>query len=197
MLSRSLLLASVFAATSIVATATAAQADDWDGWNISLMGGQTYSPHLSVGGAPAKVDNGFNAGGRLGYDLGDWTGVRGLELATDIFYTQSDYGVRQARLSSLSFMGDVIYHVDLGLPVGVYGGAGVGGVRTMINNPTVDSGGTVFAWQALGGVDYQLTPESKLFAEYRYQNAHDANVGSVHGVGYTSNNVSAGIKIDL
>src|ERR1700689_2022485 len=123
------------------ATVTGAQAQ---GWNISVMGGETWSPHLSVGGVPSAVDNGFNAGGRLGYDLDSLTGLSGLSTAADIFYTQSDYRhAGEGRLSSLSFMGDLIYRVDLGLPVGVYGGAGVGGVRTMVNNLTTDSGSTV------------------------------------------------------
>ena len=191
MLSRSLLLATAFAAIS----ATAAQAQ---GWNISFMGGTTYSPHLAVGATTFKMDDGFNAGARLGYDLDDWTHVSGLTLATDVFYTQSHYTGHLSRLSTLSVMEDLIYHVDLGLPVGVYGGAGVGGVRTMVSaNVPISDGGTVFAWQALGGVDYQLTPESKLFAEYRYQDAHDANVAPLTGVGYKSNNVSVGVKIDL
>ena len=190
MLMRSVLFATVFAAAAV----TAAQADDW---NISLLGGPTYSPHLSVSGAPRKIDDGFNAGARLGYDLNSWTGISGLTLAADGLYTQSHYSGTQARLSTVSFMGDLIYRVDLGLPVGVYGGAGAGGVHDMISSGNHDSGSTVFAWQALGGVDYQVAPEAKLFAEYRYQNAHNANVGAFTGVGYTSNNVSAGVKIDL
>ena len=191
MFTRSLMFASALA----VITATAAQAQ---GWNISLMGGETYSPRLAVGATTFKVDNGFNAGGRLGYDLDDWTGVSGLTLATDVFYTQSHYTGHVSGISTVSVMEDLIYHVDLGLPVGVYGGAGVGGVRTMVSaNAPISDGGTVFAWQALGGVDYRLTPESKLFVEYRYQDAHDANVAPLTGVGYKSNNVSVGVKLDL
>jgi opacity protein-like surface antigen len=191
MLTRSLLLASALA----VITATASQAQ---GWNISLMGGETFDPHLSAGATSLNMNDGFNAGGRLGYDLDDWTGISGLTLATDIFYTQSHYsGTPSARLATLSFMGDLIYRVDLGLPVGVYGGAGVGGVRDMVNSNTVDNSSTVFAWQALGGIDYQIMPDTKMFAEYRYQNAHDANVAPLNHVGYTSNNVSVGLKLDL
>jgi opacity protein-like surface antigen len=190
MFSRSILLAAALAAVS----ATAAQAE---GWNLSLMGGSTWSPALSVGAANHPMDEGFNAGGRLGYDLDSWTGISGLTLASDVFYTQSDYSNTQTRLSSLTFMGDLIYRVDLGLPVGVYGGAGAGAVRTMVSGPTIDNSGTVFAWQALGGIDYRITPESKLFAEYRYQDAHDANLAPLTGVGYKSNNVSVGVKIDL
>ncbi len=168
-----------------------------EGWTASVLGGSTWSPHLSVGGVPNAVDNGFNAGGRLGYDWGDELYVPNLSTDLDLFYTQSHFTGTQARLSSLSIMGNLIYHVDLNLPVGVYGGAGAGAVRTMVDSSLVDDGSTVFGWQAIGGVDYQFTPEAKLFAEYRYLNAHDANIGPYHGVGDTSNNVSVGLKFDL
>lgn len=36
-----------------------------------------------------------------------------------------------------------------------------------------------------------------LFTEYRYQNAHDANIGALTGVGNTSNNISVGMKFSL
>ncbi|MEJ0025347.1 MAG: outer membrane beta-barrel protein [Rhizomicrobium sp.] len=184
----------LFVAVAATLIATEAQAD---GWHASILGGTVWSPHLSVGGVPQKIDSGFNAGGRLGYDLRSWTGLSGLSLDADVFYTQSGYSGSQSRLSSLSMMGDLVYRVDLGLPVGVYAGAGAGAVRTMVDSHTVHDAGTVFGWQALGGVDYQFTPETKMFAEYRYQNAHNANVGPLTGVGYTSNNVSVGLKFDL
>jgi opacity protein-like surface antigen len=56
---------------------------------------------------------------------------------------------------------------------------------------------TVLGWQALGGVEFPMNERSTLFAEYRYQNAHDANAGLIHGVGNTSNNLSVGIKFHL
>ena len=168
-----------------------------EGWTASVLGGPSWSPHLSVGGVPNAIDDGFNVGGRVGYDWGDEFSVPNLSTDLDVFYTQSHFSGTLARQSSLSFMGDLIYHVDLGLPVGVYGGAGVGAVRTMVDSNSFSGGGTVFGWQGLGGIDYPFTPESKLFAEYRYLNAHDANVGPFKGVGNTSNNLSVGIKFDL
>ncbi len=36
-----------------------------------------------------------------------------------------------------------------------------------------------------------------LFTEYRYQNAHDANIGGLRGIGNTSNNASVGVKFNL
>lgn len=173
---------------------TAAQAQ---GWHASVLGGGTWSPHITLGGPPQMLDSGFNAGGRIGYDLDDWTGISGLSLDGDLFYTQSHLSGTQSRESSLSFMGDLVYRLNLDDNFGVYGGGGVGAVRTMLATPSIDDGSTVFGWQALGGVDFRFTPETTMFVEYRYQEAHHANIAPFTGVGDRSNNVSVGLKFDL
>ena len=76
-----------------------------------------------------------------------------------------------------------------------YGGAGLGAVNTNIDNGVGNHGGsTVLGWQALGGVDYRVSDQASIFAEYRYQNAHDVNAGGLTGVSNTSNNLSFGVK---
>ena len=52
-------------------------------------------------------------------------------------------------------------------------------------------------WQALGGLEYPVSQDMTLFTEYRYQNAHDANIGALRGVGNTSNSLSVGMKFSL
>jgi len=175
-------------------TATAASAQ---GWNASILGGPTWSPDLSLNGARAPLDNGFNVGGRLGYDIGDDYGFPGLTLALDTFYTQSHYSGTQSRASSLSFMGDVLYRVDFGSPFGIYGGGGVGAVRTGLDTPATSESSTVFGWQGIAGADYRFNPDTSMFVEYRYLNAHNANIAPFTGVGNTSDNVSVGLKFDL
>lgn len=187
-----LLTAASFAAL-LCATSANAQ-----GWHISALGGGVWAPHTTLSGTPQALDSGFNAGGRVGYDLDDWFGMSGLSFDADLFYTQSHFsGVPNGRLSSLSFMGDLIYRVPLSDSFGLYAGGGVGAVRIMLNTPGVDDGSTVFGWQGLGGVDFQFTPETRFFVEYRYQEAHDANIAGITGVGNHSNNVSVGLKFDL
>lgn len=186
------LLFAVLTATLLAGTSAQAQ-----GWDVSVMGGPTWSPHIEVGGLTQGMDTGYNLGGRLEYNLDDWLGTRGFSLAGDVFYNDSHFNAAPGHLSSLSFMGDVIYHLDTNLPFGVYGGAGVGAVRTAIRSPGVDDSGTVLGWQVLGGLDYPVSDNATMFAEYRYQNAHDADIGTVHGVGNTSNNLSVGVKFAL
>lgn len=185
----------LLAAAVAALVATGAQAE---GWHASILGGPTWTPHLSVGGGSATTDTGFNAGGRLGYDLNDCGLPSGFSLDTDLFYTQSSFNTfPSSRVSSLSFMENLTYKMDTGMGFGVYGGGGIGAVRTMLTTPTIDDGSTVLGWQALGGVEFPFTPNTTMFAEYRYLNAHDVNIGGVTGIGNTSNNVSVGIKFNL
>lgn len=178
--------------------ALAATGANAQGWNASFLGGPTWSPNLSFNGARVPVDNGFNAGGRLGYDIGDDYGFPGLTLALDTFYTQSHYTGTQSRMSSLSFMGDALYHFNFGSsPFGIYAGGGVGAVRTGLDTPVRSGSSTVFGWQGIAGTDYRFNPDTSMFVEYRYLNAHNANIAPFTGVGNTSDNVSVGLKFDL
>ncbi|HEX4296150.1 MAG TPA: outer membrane beta-barrel protein [Rhizomicrobium sp.] len=171
------------------------------GWYVSVLGGTTIdTPHINIGGGHATPQVGFNGGGRFGYDLDDVVPWSGFALETDIFYNQAHFvGSDSARRDSLSFMGDLIYHVPTGWPVGIYGGAGIGAVNSEVYANSTHDDSTVLGWQALGGVDYAFAPDTKLFAEYRYQQAHDANldIPVATRVGNTTNNVSVGVKFDL
>jgi opacity protein-like surface antigen len=182
-----------------VTVAGAAQAQDYaQGWYVSILGGPTIAPHLTYANGPAAMNTGFNAGGRVGYQLDSWLPMSGFALEADAFYNQSHYtGPTSARLSSGSLMGNLVYHFDTGTPFGVYGGAGVGAVKTSIGGNGINGSSTNLGWQALGGVDYALTNNTALFAEYRYQNAHDINISTAGHFGNTSNNVSVGVKFNL
>ncbi|MBL6854297.1 MAG: porin family protein [Alphaproteobacteria bacterium] len=176
-------------------TATSASAQ---GWNVSILGGPSFYPALSINGTHNGVDSGFNVGGRLGYDVGDDYGFPGLTLAVDTFYNQGHFQGTSSDFSSLSFMGNALYHFNFEqTPFGVYGGAGIGAVRTAVDAPAASGSGTVLGWQLIGGVDYTLMSNTSLFAEYRYLNAHNANAGTFANVGNTSNNLSFGVKLAL
>lgn len=179
--------AAVLAASLMSGTAIAAQP------YVSLLGGPSFSPDLRVNNARLPMDTGFNAGARLGMPIAD----TGLSLEADLFYNQSHYTGTQARIGSLSYMGNLIYRVDTDSPYGFYGGAGIGAIRTEVNGNRIDGTSTVLGWQAIGGLDYQWTPEATLFAEYRYQESHNVNLRTANPVGNRSNNVSVGVKFGL
>jgi opacity protein-like surface antigen len=186
---RNLIIAS--AATLLLGT-LAAQADSY----VSVLGGPTWAPDLNVGGTKNAMDTGFNVGARYGYYLDNWN-LPNVSLEADGLFGQSTYsGVSNARLQTSSYMGNVIYHVPFhDTPFEAYGGAGLGAVNTNVDNGVGNHGGsTVLGWQALGGVEYHASEWASLFAEYRYQNAHDVNAGGLTQIGNTSNNLSMGVK---
>lgn len=180
------------AAAAVLLSAGAANAE---GGSISLMGGPTFNPALSLGGGKAGTDTAFNGGIRAGYDLDGWN-LSGFSIDGDVFFNQSHYSGTFAKRRSISFMGDLMYHFNTGTAWSLYGGAGLGAVNTDYQSPTVGGDSTVFGWQAIGGIEYKFSPDTSLFTEYRYQNAHNANAG-LTGVGNTSNNLSFGVKFNL
>ena len=199
----------VSAAVAILAlSAGAASAQSLSGLDFSVLGGWSSHPGLSINGGKSEVNDSYNLGARVGAPL-DNMGLTNFSVDADVFFnrgtfagtnaavgsTPAGFG-RGARLNSTSFMGDLVYHLPTATPWSFYGGGGVGVVHDNLDG-TLHGSSTVMAWQGLGGVEYAFTPSTSLFAEYRYQNAHDANIGAVRGVGNTSNNVSVGVKFKL
>ena len=182
------------AVTLLLGTAAAQAADSY----VSILGGPTFAPGLNVNGTKNGMDTGFNVGARFGYYLDDLN-LPNLSVEADWLLSQSDYShVSNARLQSNSYMANLIYHVPLDGPFQVYGGAGLGAIDTNVDNGLGNHGGsTVLGWQALGGLEYQVSEQASLFTEYRYQNAHNVNAGGLTGVGNTSNNLSFGVKWHL
>ena len=191
------LVISSMAALLLATGAARADSTHTDNWYASILGGASFDPALMAGGSLHGMDNGYNVGARIGYGLDKMLPMPGWSIEADTFYNQSGYkdGDR-SHLASTSVMGNLVYHLNTGSPVGIYGGAGLGAVNDRVGGAIHDSS-TVFGWQALGGIEYPVSHDMTLFTEYRYQNAHDANIGALRGVGNTSNNLSVGMKFSL
>lgn len=194
------LLATVAAACLCAGAAQAQPLDQNDPLYLSILGGWTSNPALMAGGVRNDLHSGYNVGARIGYGLDDLLPMPGWSIEADTFWNSANYKrssiLPGANFASSSFMGDLIYHFNPGWPVRLYGGAGLGAVSAHVGGP-VSASATVLGWQALGGLEYPLSQDMSLFTEYRYQNAHDANVGGLRGVGNTSNNLSVGLKFSL
>jgi len=190
------------AATLLIGTCAlgvgAAQADMLDNSYISVLGGPTFAPGLNVNGAKRAMDTGYNVGARYGHYLDDW-GLPNVSAEADILFSQSNYSnTTNGRLQSSSYMGNLVYHLPTAGALQLYGGGGVGAVNTNIDNGIGNHGGsTVLGWQLLGGVEYRASEQASLFAEYRYQNAHDVNAGGFTRVSNTGNHLSLGVKWHL
>jgi|SRR6185312_7695602 len=183
--------------TAMMLSAAAVRAQD-SNVSFSLLGGWSSHPGVMLNGVKTPMDDGYNLGARVSTKL-DNTGLPGFSLDGDYFYNRSGYqgSSHGASLHSSSFMGDLTYHVPVNAtPWSLYGGAGLGLVHDNLNG-TLHGSSDVMGWQALGGAEYAFTPTTSLFAEYRYQNAHDANIGGQRNVGNTSNNLSIGVKFGL
>ena len=182
------------AALLIGMTGSAALADTY----VSVLGGPTFAPGLNVSGTKNPMDTGFNVGARVGTTLDNWN-LPNLSVEADGLFNQSSYSnTTNARLQSSSYMANLIYHMPTDSPFSIYGGAGLGAVNTNIDNGVGNHGGsTVLGWQALGGVEYRTSEWASLFAEYRYQDAHNVNAGGLTNVGNRSNNLSFGLKWHL
>jgi opacity protein-like surface antigen len=178
-------------AVALLFGTAAAQADSY----VSVLGGPTFAPDLSVNHTTHDMDTGFNVGARYGYYLNGWN-LPNVSLEADGLFNQSTYSnTSNARLQSSSYMANAIYHLPTDSPIELYGGAGLGLVHTNIDNGAGNHGGSgVLGWQALGGVEYRASDQASIFAEYRYQDAHDVNAGGLTNVGNTSNNLSFGVK---
>jgi opacity protein-like surface antigen len=186
------------AIVAAAAMASPAQANYWtDNVYVEVLGGPTFYPHLTFNGVPVQVDDGFNAGGRVGYRLDDELPFDGLAVEFDGLYNQAHYTGTQSRMSSGSLMANLVYRFDSGMGFGVYGGGGLGAVQTSFNGHGFEGSSTVLGWQALGGLDAPLDQNTSLFAEYRYQNAHAVNFPFATHVGNTSNSFSVGLKFNL
>ena len=190
------LLLTLFAIVLSAAAAQAQTANNYspdNNFSLSLLGGWSSHPGLMLGGVKTGVNDAYNAGARLGYQL-NGTPLEGFSIDADYFFNRADYaGSPSTNLNSSSVMGDLIYHLPTDSQWSFYGGAGLGLVHDNLDG-NLHGSSDVLGWQALGGAEYAFTPSTSLFAEYRYQNAHDADVGGLKNVGNTSNNVSVGVK---
>lgn len=187
------------AAALLLATGAArAQSPHTDNTYFSILGGASFDPALRLGDTLNGMDTGYNLGTRLGFGLDGLLPMPGWSAEADLFYNNSGYqrGLQSSHLASTSMMGDLVYHFHTDGPVSVYGGAGLGAVNDRLGGPVHDLS-TVFGWQLLGGLEYPVSQDMSLFTEYRYQNAHDANIDGLHGIGNTSNNLSVGLKFSL
>jgi opacity protein-like surface antigen len=176
----------------LLLTAGAAQAQMFDDSFVSVLGGWSYHPALKLGATQPGVSDSYNVGARIGTGL---PMLPGFTMDADYFYNRGGFGSGRS-LNSQSVMGDLIYHVPTDLipiPFHLYGGGGIGVVNDSLGG-TLQGSSSVLGWQAIGGAEFPVSDTTSMFAEYRYQNAHDANAGAIAGVGNTSDSVSVGVK---
>jgi OmpA-OmpF porin, OOP family len=156
-------------------------------------------------GANMMEDNRFRNGGgnstdsyntgyagtlSFGYGLGN-----GLRLEVEPGYRNNSVDKvnganADSRIQTASFMGNVLYDFyqvqTPWIPLTPHIGAGIGYAhvwdRSISPSRNNVSGSTDrFAYQAIGGLDYSLTPNQKIGVDYRYMVVHNASFATVAG----------------
>ena len=142
------------------------------------------------GNSTDSYDLGYAGTLDLGYGLGN-----GLRLELEPGYRNNAVDKvngrpANSRLQTATIMGNVIYDFykvqTPWIPLTPHVGAGIGYAhvwdRSAAPNGNNVSGDTSrLAFQAIGGLDYSLTPNQKVGIDYRYMVVHDASFPTVAG----------------
>lgn len=142
------------------------------------------------GNSTTSYDTGYAGTLAFGYGLGN-----GLRLELEPGYRNNAVDrvngrPASSRLQTLTVMGNVIYDFyqfqTPWIPLTPHIGAGVGfahawnrSVTPTGNNSSGDT--SRFALQAIGGLDYAVTPNQKIGIDYRYMLVHNASFPTVAG----------------
>jgi outer membrane protein OmpA-like peptidoglycan-associated protein len=142
------------------------------------------------GNSTDSYDAGYAGTLDFGYGLGN-----GLRLEVEPGYrnnTVDSVNGRSAdsRIQSATFMGNVLYDFyqfqTPWIPLTPHIGAGIGYAHVW-DRSVAPSGNNVsgstdrFAYQAIGGLDYSLTPNQKVGVDYRYMVIHNASFPTAAG----------------
>ena len=166
--------------------------------DVQGSAGGSWTSWLDIGGVGYKLNTGYNIGVSAGLNLVNFLGSS-WDLRGDLMHSQNQYDCCSAHLGGTSLMANLIYHVDLGMRLKPYIGAGVGAVAVNFGNEI--SGPhetrTKFGYQALAGIEYPLVGKLSAFGEYRYIDAGHTDFSVVGPVEYRTHNVMVGLKLSL
>ena len=202
-------------AVATLGVSSAAMAQGYNGWYLGARGGVTWLEDSSttVGGVANNIDydRGYNIGGSVGYQFGG-----PFRLEAEVVYRKNDvdsYTLGGTRLtgaagdgSSLALMVNGFYDFNTGTAFTPYVGLGIGYARISADGITATGLGATnsdddnkFAYQAIAGLAYALTPEVSLTADYRYFATQDpkfrlSNGTTIEGE-YKTHNVMVGLML--
>lgn len=196
----------------LLSSVVAANAGE-NAWYVSGAGGMSFfndaDNSLSGGSFEASYNPGFAfvaAGGRqfdFGLRVEGEIGYRQASVDTVKFSGATGSLDGSGHSSALSFMANGLYDFDLGSRFKPYLGGGIGFANVSANNikalntTLVDDSAVVFAYQAIGGLGYAVTPQFTAFVEYRYfatSNPKFSQAGGTVESEFQTNNVMLGVR---
>lgn len=189
---------------------------------VSLRGGVSMAEKSRLESAESGFaghsshDTGWAAGAAVGYDFG------GVRLEAELSRHENgidDYGIENAggfamargtnpgdsgKTRATNLMANLYYDIDFGAPLKPYLGFGMGASRINFNNyrtgatAFLDDSKTVFAYQGIAGLRYEISRQLDLTVDYRYFNAENPNLVDALGRGlegdYTTHLVMVGLS---
>jgi OOP family OmpA-OmpF porin len=159
-----------------------AKADQTTGWYVGVLGGVNLMDETdasfndNVGGGELsdilEHKTGFGGGALVGYDFGSF------RLQGDLIYRRNkveseiydgaDEQFDSAATATVAPMVSVLYDIDTGTAFTPYIGAGVGGASVKVDYDGTSDSEWSFAYQGVAGVNYDITSNLLVGAEYRY-----------------------------
>ncbi len=154
------------------------------GLDLNLLGGYRFDNGLRVELQGvynrAGVDRHSNlaVGGTVIDAVDSAVLTRGVPAATNPTVGQV-LSTDKGKIKSLGVFGNVLYDIKLSDKFVPYLGAGIGFSRTNVRyNPSavavVNDKKTVFAYQAIAGATFKVSPSFELFGQYAYRDANRA-----------------------
>lgn len=202
-------------AAAIMVAGAAAHADRV-GPYISAFGGYVMQPDLEfddgTGAADLSTDNGWAAGGAMGYDFGR------PRVEAEVTYRRNEADQLSdpvagtfdlnGNYSSLALMLNVLYDFENSSRFTPYIGVGAGAAWVYANDIAVKGFGTIiddddvqFAYQGIAGVKVAITTGLSLFVDYRYFATLDPSFTDTTGTDvdgeYSSHNIMAGLTYNF
>lgn len=190
---------------------------------FSVHGAYTMADDFGFQVAPGTIttdfDDGYGFGAALGTRLGEQGAAGRWRVEAELTLRTNDVDSHRlngsaplagatGELESTAVMLNALYDFDTGGPFTPYIGGGVGAAMVEASGfgvgaiPAVlDDDDTVLAYQLIAGAGYDVSPNTVLFAEYRWFATDDPDVttsaatGSVDtGVEYQTSNIMVGAR---
>jgi OmpA-OmpF porin, OOP family len=186
------------AALALVPVASQAQSLQYPGFFAGLEAGGNYMFQSGVG-TPFGQSNlyptvGYSFGGMVGYDF------VGPRIAIEGLYNNSKATVSGASQSfgatkdEIAVMGNVYYDFNAGGTWVPYIGAGAGIAFEKESALNAQDNNTVFAYQGIVGIGYNIDPTWRVNLEGRY---FGTSTPTLQGQGFQNNNLIAMLQVQM
>ena len=193
-----------------VALSGAAQAAE-DGFYIGAAAGVNFPRDskfdITANPPKASFDAGFGGTAAAGFGFGT-----GLRLEGEFGYRDNDVDDVQGssssgEVSAITFMGNILYDIDLGRRLTPYLGVGVGVAHVdfddvdPVGGSVVDDDDTSFAFQGIVGAAFDISDRFKVTLDYRYLEAPDLDLTTDAGASadsdYRTHTVMLGLRFSF